>query len=137
MKVCELVDDDGKWNWSILQGWLPAELLQKIAAIIPHASINRDYDETCLHVLRDCVIARNMWMQRCKEYRDADKAQRIGSERPRSTVLIGWKPLIDGWVKLNIDGACKGRIIVGCGGIFRNNREDWLGRVEICVEYEI
>ncbi|CAJ2663545.1 unnamed protein product [Trifolium pratense] len=87
--------------------------------------------------LGSLVIGSSLIYKRCKEYRDADKAQRIGSERPRSTVLIGWKPLIDGWVKLNIDGACKGRIIVGCGGIFRNNREDWLGRVEICVEYEI
>jgi hypothetical protein len=35
-------------------------------------------------------------MQRSREYRDACKAQCIVSERPRSTVLIGWKPTVDG-----------------------------------------
>jgi hypothetical protein len=40
MKVCDLVDNFGNWNWSILQGWLPAELLQKIAAIIPPNIMN-------------------------------------------------------------------------------------------------
>jgi hypothetical protein len=35
-------------------------------------------------------------MQRCREYRDSYKAQCIVSERPRSTVLIGWKPPVDG-----------------------------------------
>jgi hypothetical protein len=40
MKVCELFDDVGNWNWSILKGWLPDELMKKIAAIIPRSSVN-------------------------------------------------------------------------------------------------
>jgi len=38
----------------------------------------------------------------------------------KETVYIGWKMPVDGWVKLNCDGACKGNgELVGCGGLFR------------------
>ncbi|MCI28245.1 ribonuclease H protein [Trifolium medium] len=41
--------------------------------------------------------------------------------------MIGWKPPVEGWVKVNIDGACKSESVAGCGGIIRNNRGGWLG----------
>jgi hypothetical protein len=33
-KVCDLVDEDGNWKWNILQGWLPREIINRIAAIL-------------------------------------------------------------------------------------------------------
>jgi hypothetical protein len=35
LKVRELVDNEGKWNWSLLQSWMPPTLQQKIAASLP------------------------------------------------------------------------------------------------------
>jgi hypothetical protein len=40
MKVCDLVDEDGNWKWNILQGWLPREIINRIAAILPLAAIS-------------------------------------------------------------------------------------------------
>jgi hypothetical protein len=141
IKVCDLVDDEGKWNWNLLQGWMPLSLKNRIAAILPPSPANgkdlqvvagagtdkfsvavmykllcnfekddmedlwkhlwtlnvtertkyfmwialhdrlltnaikarmglvhgmcdhcREFEETSLHVLRDCIIAKNVWM---------------------------------------------------------------------------
>ncbi|GAU20568.1 hypothetical protein TSUD_33150 [Trifolium subterraneum] len=35
MRVSELVDSDGNWNWMIFNNWMPRHLLKKIAAILP------------------------------------------------------------------------------------------------------
>ncbi|MCH79377.1 putative non-LTR retroelement reverse transcriptase [Trifolium medium] len=40
MKVCDLVDVDGNWNWRLLQQWLPTSIMQKIAAIVPPNEAN-------------------------------------------------------------------------------------------------
>jgi hypothetical protein len=32
-KVADLTDAEGDWNWSMLEHWLPASVLQKIQAI--------------------------------------------------------------------------------------------------------
>jgi hypothetical protein len=41
VKVSDLVDEHGKWNWSTLQGWMPLELLMnRIAAILPPDVVN-------------------------------------------------------------------------------------------------
>jgi ribonuclease HI len=158
----------------------------------------RNFEDTGLHVLRDCAIARELWMlvvplnkraeffggelshwfqlnlqgdlawiadiswpefwanvcyylwiwrnkelheenfirpvhsvqfvlQRCREYKNANKSKRIVTDRPRSTVWIGWKPPTNGWIKLNTDGACKGRTTAGCGGVMRNSSGVWIG----------
>jgi hypothetical protein len=141
IKVCDLVDDEGKWNWNLLQGWMPLSLKNRIAAILPPSPANgkdiqvvagagtdkfsvavmykllcnfekddmedlwkhlwtlhvtertkyfmwialhdrlltnaikarmglvhgmcdhcREFEETSLHVLRNCIIAKNVWM---------------------------------------------------------------------------
>jgi hypothetical protein len=35
MKVSELVDNEGKWNWSLLHSWMPSFLIKKVAASLP------------------------------------------------------------------------------------------------------
>jgi ribonuclease HI len=39
-RVCDLVDDEGEWNWSLMNGWLPGAILRKISAILPPAIEN-------------------------------------------------------------------------------------------------
>ncbi|PNX97917.1 ribonuclease H [Trifolium pratense] len=34
-RVCDLVGNDGYWNWNMLQDWMPANLRYKLAAILP------------------------------------------------------------------------------------------------------
>ncbi|MCI05610.1 putative ribonuclease H protein, partial [Trifolium medium] len=34
-KVSDLVDDRGRWNWELLNGWLPESILHQIAAVPP------------------------------------------------------------------------------------------------------
>ena len=42
-------------------------------------------------------------------------------------MYIGWKRPLDGWVKLNCDGACKGNgELVGCGGLLRQPDGTWI-----------
>ncbi|GAU31364.1 hypothetical protein TSUD_19090 [Trifolium subterraneum] len=45
----------------------------------------------------------------------------------KDTIYIGWKKSPEGWIKLNCDGACKGRgESSGCGGLFRNSDGRWM-----------
>jgi hypothetical protein len=39
-RVCDLVDDNGRWNWQLLEAWMPNHLLHKIAAIPPPSEEN-------------------------------------------------------------------------------------------------
>jgi len=43
------------------------------------------------------------------------------------TILIGWKPPDNGWVRLNTDGSCKEGAVAGCGGVLRGSDGEWLG----------
>jgi hypothetical protein len=40
LKVCDLVDEQGGWNWSMLSSWMPEEYQQRIAAVCPHMPDN-------------------------------------------------------------------------------------------------
>jgi ribonuclease HI len=45
----------------------------------------------------------------------------------KEIVYIGWKRPLDGWVKLNCDGACKGNgELAGCGGLLRQSDGTWI-----------
>jgi hypothetical protein len=39
-KVCDLVDNNGDWNWSIMRGWMSVELLHKIVVVLPPSDMN-------------------------------------------------------------------------------------------------
>lgn len=41
MKVRDLANENGEWNWQLLHGWLPQEILN-IRAIIPPNTDNGD-----------------------------------------------------------------------------------------------
>ena len=45
----------------------------------------------------------------------------------RKTVYIEWKRPSNGWVKVNCDGACKGKgELAGCGGILCKYDGGWI-----------
>jgi hypothetical protein len=46
-KVKELIKQDGGWNWSLLQDWLPKDIQYKIAAIFP-PNVENGRDERCI-----------------------------------------------------------------------------------------
>jgi hypothetical protein len=41
-KLIDIVDDDGLWNWQLLDTWLPNDIMGKIAALPPHDSNGAD-----------------------------------------------------------------------------------------------
>ncbi|KAK2403852.1 Polynucleotidyl transferase, ribonuclease H superfamily protein [Trifolium repens] len=41
--------------------------------------------------------------------------------------MIGWKPPVEGRMKLNTNGACKDGHMARCGGIFRDSNGRWCG----------
>ncbi|MCH83676.1 ribonuclease H protein, partial [Trifolium medium] len=47
--------------------------------------------------------------------------------RDKHLVQIKWKAPREGWVKLNMDGASKGRNVSGCCGLIRGVDAEWLG----------
>ncbi|PNX86236.1 ribonuclease H [Trifolium pratense] len=48
-------------------------------------------------------------------------------QQPRVVSMLGWKPPLEGWVKLNTDGASKDGRISRCDGIVRDSGGHWLG----------
>jgi ribonuclease HI len=45
----------------------------------------------------------------------------------RHEVMIRWEPPLEGWVKLNTDGAAKAGTASGCGGVIRGSHGEWIG----------
>jgi hypothetical protein len=39
----------------------------------------------------------------------------------------------DGWICINTDGAAKGNMIVGCGGVLRGEHREWLCGFSKCL----
>ena len=65
--------------------------------------------------------------KRIRDYHLAMQANKVILEMPQSVVLVGWKPPVEGWVKLNTDGACSSNGAAGCGGIISGCDSEWLG----------
>jgi ribonuclease HI len=45
----------------------------------------------------------------------------------KAEIMVCWKPPMEGWVKLNTDGAYKDESAAGCGGVIRDSHGGWLG----------
>jgi hypothetical protein len=63
--------------------------------------------------------------QRMKMYKLAGVVMHDGLQQQQAVIHVGWKPPLNGWVCLNVDGACKDGVI-GCGGVIRGNSGEWL-----------
>jgi ribonuclease HI len=57
----------------------------------------------------------------------ADVRSVVLSNRTKVEVSIAWQCPEDGWLSLNTDGASRGEVIAGCGGLLRNSNGQWLG----------
>jgi ribonuclease HI len=61
------------------------------------------------------------------QYMTADVRSVVLSNRTKVEVSIAWQCPEDGWLSLNTDGASRGEVIAGCGGLLRNSNGQWLG----------
>jgi hypothetical protein len=81
----------------------------------------------------NCIIQKLIYFayhirQRAKDYQLSVVAvSQDARQVNREARLIGWKPPVGDWIKLNTDGACKDGNVAGCGGILRNNAGEWRG----------
>lgn len=56
------------------------------------------------------------------------RVNRAVKDYAKVTEILLWRPLTMGWVKLNMDGACKSNSVAGCGGLIRNEDGKCNGR---------
>lgn len=81
------------------------------------------------------TIAFDMVIMRCKEFKYCTNSPNFIP--PITTISIKWLPPINFSLKLNIDGAFKGKYKKGgIGEIFRNSRGHWiLGYYKSAIAY--
>jgi ribonuclease HI len=61
------------------------------------------------------------------QYKQADVGRCVIVDRHKVEIAVSWKCPEDGWVSLNTDGASKGGVTAGCGGLIRNSFGQWMG----------
>jgi ribonuclease HI len=66
-------------------------------------------------------------LQRCRNYYNACVENKSLNTIQMGVRWIVWKAPEEGWVKLNTDGASKGKGLLGCGGIIRDHQGNWCG----------
>ncbi|KAK9029784.1 hypothetical protein V6N11_026886 [Hibiscus sabdariffa] len=105
-------------------------------ATSPTCPLCRSMPETVLHTLRDCAEVRHLWSQVLPEtvkrsffasfYGSASATLApVPASLPASAAI--WKPLEQGWICLNVDGAVSLQFGVGAiGGLARNSLGEWL-----------
>jgi ribonuclease HI len=64
------------------------------------------------------------WVQ---QYMEADVNKVVFPNNNKVEALIAWKCPEEGWLCLNTDGASRGEIVAGCGGLLRNSSGQWIG----------
>ncbi|KAF7807010.1 ribonuclease H [Senna tora] len=76
--------------------------------------------ETSLHALRDCNVVKPLWQK---------LSAKLNSSRGilYHESFVTWKPPMEGWIKVNMDGSynhCTKKM--SCGAVIRNDKGDWL-----------
>ncbi|PNX94270.1 ribonuclease H [Trifolium pratense] len=156
-RVCDLVDEDGRWNWQIFRDWMPSDIQGKIAAILLPSAVNgcdeqagiggnnKDFSVAAMyeHICGfDRRNAQLMW----KKTWQLNVTEQVVPLEERNTFFMEnleqWiysnlskgakgrtvgSPPCGNFVKLNTDGACKDQGRAGCGGIIRGSQGEWLG----------
>ncbi|KAK7244115.1 hypothetical protein RIF29_38933 [Crotalaria pallida] len=107
-------------------------------------------EETALHARRDCPKAQHLWTslidhENLFEFfnfdlfswirrnlntgwgvQDLDNRRKGNILTRKETIFIQWRGPLEGWVKLNTNGASKGNPgLAWCGGVFRDDRGKW------------
>ncbi|PNX89221.1 ribonuclease H, partial [Trifolium pratense] len=63
---------------------------------------------------------------RAGEYSEAVGVSKVVTSRPKEAIQIGWKPPPSGWIRLNTEGSCDEDGRIGCGGVLRGSKGEWL-----------
>ncbi|KAK8973203.1 hypothetical protein V6N11_037803 [Hibiscus sabdariffa] len=58
--VADMVTDTSEWDWERLLRLPPHHLIEQIAAELP-PNCDANFPEDIIHVLRDCIVARDLW----------------------------------------------------------------------------
>ncbi|KAK2379785.1 Polynucleotidyl transferase, ribonuclease H superfamily protein [Trifolium repens] len=64
---------------------------------------------------------------RVQQYKHAEMLGTVMQQTTRAEIMVCWKPPMEGWVKLNRDGAYKDGSAAGCGGVIRDSHGGWIG----------
>ncbi|GAU44240.1 hypothetical protein TSUD_139330 [Trifolium subterraneum] len=106
-KVSDLVDENGKWNWIMLQEWMPPYLLNRLTSILPPVAPNGKDKPVIAGAGTDgdlkksdeinwlefwANVCYNLWTWRNKEKYD------VNFLRPLQPVSV---PPRVGWIKMN------------------------------------
>ncbi|GAU12817.1 hypothetical protein TSUD_73040 [Trifolium subterraneum] len=64
-RVCDLVDENGSWNWQLLEAWIPENIMNKIAAIPPPCEENGSDEPVGICNNSNGFSVTNMYEQLC------------------------------------------------------------------------
>ncbi|KAF7833479.1 putative ribonuclease H protein At1g65750 family [Senna tora] len=101
--------------------------------------------ESDCHLFIECPVSKSIWhLTRCKtqlsncnnfgksiasaaEFHDIALSNVSTSQRNSLTLPVKWIPPMNGWWKMNCDGACEGNLRpFSIGGILRDNLGNWI-----------
>jgi hypothetical protein len=60
-RLFELVDEEGNWNWNLLNNWLPEAILNRIAAVTPPSTEHGDDERVLAGCNRDNFTVAGMY----------------------------------------------------------------------------
>jgi hypothetical protein len=63
----------------------------------------------------------------CRSGTAVQKCRNVMQQTTKAEIMVCWKPPMEGWVKLNTDGAYKDESAAGCSGVIRDSHGGWIG----------